>query len=159
MDAFMAVELEPFVTENGDDHFDIAKAICNYFDAECGDTDTVAIVSEANHGPNTAYWSKGEYHRVEHDVAGKYIMVYRACKAVPAQVKVPTDIFESCVRGLCVDNVHSQLIADKLDALFGEGCHVSIASHDQFEVFCRYSDGYICESPLKGTDFVVAWRR
>lgn len=157
---FMSVDLERFVTENNSDNFDVAKAICKYFDEVIGDTDTVTIVADTKCGPNTAYWSKGDFNRVERDCLGKYIMVYRACKHIESAIKVKQDIFESCVKGLCMDNLgHSQLIADKLDCVFGEGCHVSLASHDDFEVFCRYSDGYICETQLPSNDFVVAWRR
>eukprot|EP01083_Nonionella_stella_P025821 71121_1 len=157
---FMKVNLKKFVKKFDGDNFDVAKAVCKHFDDLTEDTDTVTIVSDKGQGPNTAYWSKGDYNRVEKDCLGKYIMIYRACKHVQTTVKVNQDIFESCVKGLCMDNLgHSQLIADKLDAVFGEGCHVSLASHDDFEVFCRYSDGYICEVELPSGDFVVAWRR
>merc|ERR1712228_758784 len=157
---FMTVDLAKFVEDCDFDNFDIAKAVCKYYDAKCGDTDTVTIVSDKGMGPNTAYWSKGDYNRVEKDCLGKYIMVYRACKHIESTVKVKQDIFESCVKGICMDNLgHSQLIADKLDCVFGEGCHVSLGSHDDYEVFCRYSDGYICEVELPSNDFVVAWRR
>ena len=157
---FMSVDLERFVKSADFDNFDIAKSICKYYDLKCGDTDTVTIVADRGRGPNTAYWSKGDYNRVNKNCLGKYIMIYRACKHCDANIKVKQDIFESCVKGLCMDNLgHSQLIADKLDCIFGEGCHVSLASHDNFEVFCRYSDGYICEVELPSNDFVVAWRR
>eukprot|EP01083_Nonionella_stella_P137838 419413_1 len=117
----MNVDLKTFVRDNDGDNFDVAKAICKYYDNKCDDTDTVTIVSDTKMGPNTAYWSKGDYNRIEHNCLGKYIMIYRACKHVNGNIKVKQDIFESCVKGLCMDNLgHSQLIADKLDCIFGE---------------------------------------
>jgi len=148
--------LEEFI--HGED-YDIAKRICKHFDSKLGDTDTVAIVAKKGKGPKLSYWSKGEFQRKHRDLKGKYVFVYRACKHIDAKGVVKRARFEKYVRSLAVEFRKPDEIADRLDRRFGEGCHVARAKHDQFDVYCRFSNGYMADILLPDGEFVIAWRR
>lgn len=157
-DEFSEESLEEFIKSGGDD-FDIAKRICKWFDKKFGDTDTVAIVADKGKGPKLSYWSKANYQRKDKNLSGKYVFVYRACKHIEAKCVIKKEKFEKFVRDLAMEYKKPHEIADRLDSKFGEGCHVARAKHDQFDVYCRYSNGYMSDILLPNGDFIVAWRR
>jgi len=155
---FLNVSLDKFIVSGGDD-FDIAKNICKHFDDKFGDTDTVAIVATKGKGPKLSYWSKANYQRKSKNLLGKYVFVYRACKHIEAKMLWNKDKFEQTVKKLSMEYKKPHQIADALDSHFGEGCHVARAKHDQFDVYCRFSNGYMADVLLPNGEFVVAWRR
>lgn len=166
LEKFKSISLDAIIG-NINDNFDIAKVVAKYFDAECEDTDTVAIVCNKGDEPDIASWCKGAYHRKEKNFYGKFILIYRASKHVPCKINVGSDIFASCVKGLALDNDSAKSIADKLDLVFGDGCHVVTNDNPRYEVFCRFSDKYMCEVKVPANiravesewRYLVAWRR
>merc|ERR1712154_22023 len=150
---FAEESLEEFVISDGDD-FDIAKRICKYFDKIFGDTDTVAIVANKGKGPKLSYWSKANYQRKDKNLNGKYVFVYRACKHIEATNIIKKEKFEKIVHNLSMDYKKPHEIADRLDDKFGEGCHVARANHDRFDVYCRFSNGYMADVLLPNGDLL-----
>ena len=128
-------------------------------DARCGDTDTVCLVAAQGKGPKLSYWSKAKFQRKHKALQGKYVFVYRACSHLEAKLIVKREAFSNAVRALAAQLRSADAIADARDERFGEGCHVAMARHDKFDVYCRYSNGYMADVTLPNGTCVVAWRR
>jgi len=163
---FKAVPLRDLVEgdESLRDNFDIARKIGLFFDGQFGDTDTVCMVSESGKMPAISYWVKGDYVRRDDDVAGKEVMVYRACRHREAkQPKVTAAEFEKFVKKISVQYQHCSVdkICDLMDERFGSGCHYarSTAKKPRFDIFSRFSDKYDAGFKMPSGAYVIAWRR
>merc|ERR1712228_665992 len=145
---FMNVSLKDLFDEN-DDNFEIAKAICSFYDEKFGNDDTVAMVSEIGKKPAMSYWVSDDFIRRHDDICKKRI--------------VSQNDFEEFVKKTVTENedASANAIGDILDQKFGDGCHFcrSDIQNPEYSVYSRYSDGYNANFKLPNGTYVVAWRR
>eukprot|EP00483_Globobulimina_turgida_P000641 UN00641 len=148
-------------------NYDIAKKICEFYDDLYNDTDTVCIITDTQLAhPAVGAWAKGNFQRMEKNMNGKYLFIYRASqheKQSHFKSKiVKPDKFENACRQYA-DAFYDKKIevtAEALDKDFNGGVHVVRCSQNQFDVFCRFNDKFQCEFKLpKKEIYVVAWRR
>ena len=114
--------------------------------------------------PAISYWVKGDYVRKHKDIAGKHILVYRACKHRPCkQPKVSQSEFEGYVKKMSIKHENSSVnkICDLLDSKFGDGCHYarSTTKRPAYDIYSRFSDKYDAGFKLPSGSYIIAWRR
>eukprot|EP00485_Elphidium_margaritaceum_P002678 CAMPEP_0202698664 /NCGR_PEP_ID=MMETSP1385-20130828/11913_1 /ASSEMBLY_ACC=CAM_ASM_000861 /TAXON_ID=933848 /ORGANISM="Elphidium margaritaceum" /LENGTH=185 /DNA_ID=CAMNT_0049355427 /DNA_START=97 /DNA_END=654 /DNA_ORIENTATION=- len=148
-------------------NYDIAKAICGFYDELYGDTDTVCIITDEEKAhPAVGAWAKGNFQRMEKNMNGKYLFLYRATKhekqtnfktttLKPEKFKAKAEEYANAFYDKKIE-----ITAEALDKDFKDGCHIVRCPHKQFDVFCRYSDGFQCEFKLPNKEiYICAWRR
>lgn len=148
-------------------NYEIAKAICAFYDDLYSDTDTVCIITDTELAhPAVGAWAKGDFQRMEKNMNGKYLFIYRASKhekqSVFKTAKPKPDKFKSKVEEYsnAFYNKKIEITAEALDKDFHGGCHIVRCSHNKFDVFCRFNDGFQVECKLPNKDiYIVAWRR
>eukprot|EP01083_Nonionella_stella_P018522 51582_1 len=148
-------------------NYENAKAICKFYDDLYNDTDTVCIITETQLAhPAVGAWAKGNFTRMEKDMDGKYLFIYRATQhEKQSNFKshiVKPDKFKAKVREYADSfyNKDIEITAEALDKDFKGGCHIVRCSHNKFDVFCRFNDKFQVEMKLPNKDvWVVAWRR
>mmetsp|Transcript_47851 Transcript_47851/g.79381 ORF Transcript_47851/g.79381 Transcript_47851/m.79381 type:complete len:211 (-) Transcript_47851:275-907(-) len=161
---FKELDISHLVDED-DDNFDIAAQVCKYFDDKFGDKDTVALVADTGKFPAISYWLSGDYVRKHENLNGKHVLVYKACKHIPAkQPTVSKSEFEKYVKQVSIKHKHEKcaVIADILGEKFGEGCHYARStekSNASYEIAARFSDGYDASFSLESGEYITAWRR
>eukprot|EP00484_Ammonia_sp_Unknown_P028628 CAMPEP_0197038080 /NCGR_PEP_ID=MMETSP1384-20130603/15111_1 /TAXON_ID=29189 /ORGANISM="Ammonia sp." /LENGTH=196 /DNA_ID=CAMNT_0042468473 /DNA_START=65 /DNA_END=652 /DNA_ORIENTATION=+ len=146
-------------------NYDIAKAVCAFYDDLYNDTDTVCIITDTKLAhPAVGAWAKGDFQRMEKDMEGKYLFVYRASKheqqsTFKSHIPKPDKFKEKAQ--LYANQYYKDKIettAEALDKEFAGGCHVVRCSHNKFDVYCRYTDGFQIEFKLPNKDiWCVAW--
>lgn len=125
VEEFKTISLDDLVENGADrDHYELAKRICHFFDAQFGDTDTVCLVASKGMQPAISYWVKDGFVRKEKDLMGLHLLIYRACGHQAAKEPVVNrEKFQKFVEGISIGNNHEavDVIADKLDERFGAG--------------------------------------
>ena len=166
-DQFKRAKISHLVDVKGRSNYDIAKAICNFYDKLYNDTDTVCIITDTERAhPAVAAWAKGAFQRMEKDMLGKYIYIYRATRHEKQSsfktFKPNPDLYEKTAKeyGRAYMDKKVELTADELDKQFNGGNHIVRCSHNKFDVYCRFSDNMKCEFKLQKYDlWFVVWRR
>eukprot|EP01083_Nonionella_stella_P260643 888414_1 len=144
------------------DNYDIAKKICKFFDSQFGDTDTVCVVAEKGKQPAISFYCKGNYVRKHKNIAGKHILIYRACKHQPAKEPILSrEEFENYVKKLSIEHEKSDVntICDIMDKELGLGCHYarSTTKRPRYDIYSRFSDKYDCGFNTASGAYVIAW--
>eukprot|EP01084_Bolivina_argentea_P132317 233512_1 len=146
------------------DHFDIAKKICKYYDEQLDDRNTVCVVSEPGKQPAISYWVNGDYVRKESNIGGKDLLIYRAISHKEAKKPIVSQSqFEAFVKQISVDYEQSSVdaICDMMDDKFGKGCHYARSKQKtpEFDIYARFTDKYDASFRLPSGAYVIAWRR
>ena len=182
---FKDIDLESLFFSD-DDNFDIARKICEFYDEEFGDKDTVfslsytisicfyiiyitiyipsCMVADIGKKPAMSYWVSGEYVRRHDNIQNKRIIVYRACKHIPAKQPIVTHKqFVEFVKKLSIkyEDESTDIICDLMDKEFGDGCHYCRSSIENasYDIYSRFSDDYDAGFRLPSGAYVIAWRR
>ena len=163
---FKKLKISQFVDKKKN-NYDIAKAICQFYDDLYNDTDTVCIITDTELAhPAVGAWAKGNYQRMEKNMNGKYLFIYRASKHEKQSNfksnKPKPDKFKAKVEEYA--NAYYQdkieVTAEALDKDFKGGCHIVRCSHNKFDVYCRFNDKFQVETKLPNKNiYIVAWRR
>eukprot|EP01083_Nonionella_stella_P227467 807032_1 len=79
-DQFKKLKISHLIDKNKN-NYDIAKAICAFCDDLYNDTDTVCIITDTEKAhPAVGAWAKGNLQRMEKNMNGKYLFIYRSTK-------------------------------------------------------------------------------
>ena len=133
VEQFKKLKISNLVTANNT-NYDIAKAICNFYDDLYNDTDTVCIATDAKLAkPAVGAWGKGDFTRLEKNMEGKWLFIYRASKHVDQSAfktaVLKPEKFKAKVKEYAVCNV--------VLLLFDRYSVYSLDPQALYSIFCR----------------------